>query len=230
MRTPILLKTFCHPRPRVFAFCQPSLHTLLVYDNSLNRNDNIRTYSSQVTTVSSSVGPNFTKSQAIQMIERLSTEERKIFLRELKKVDKSSEVLAVPTKGELRKLAIHNSIPFVGFGFLDNLIMILAGEYIDMTLGMTLGISTMAAAALGNTISDLCGIGSAWYVETWATKLGAEPPKLSAGQLELRVCKIAANVGRGFGVVLGCLIGMLPLLFIDTSQEEGDDGKETTDK
>ena len=72
----------------------------------------------------------------------------------------------------MRKLAIHNSIPFVGFGFLDNLIMILAGEYIDMTLGMTLGISTMAAAALGNTISDLCGIGSAWYVETWATKLG----------------------------------------------------------
>ena len=38
---------------------------------------------------------------------------------------------------------------YSGFGFLDNLIMIMAGEYIDLTLGATLGISTMAAAALG---------------------------------------------------------------------------------
>jgi Transmembrane protein 65 len=30
---------------------------------------------------------------------------------------------------------------------------------------MTLGISTMAAAALGNTISDIAGIGSAWYAK-----------------------------------------------------------------
>ena len=35
----------------------------------------------------------------------------------------------------------------------------LQGEYIDTTLGATLGISTMAAAALGNWISDLSGIG-----------------------------------------------------------------------
>jgi hypothetical protein len=38
-----------------------------------------------------------------------------------------------------------------------------------MTIGMTLGISTMAAAALGNTISDVAGIGSAWY-ETFLSK------------------------------------------------------------
>ena len=37
---------------------------------------------------------------------------------------------------------------------------------------MKLGISTMAAAALGNTISDLLGTGSAWYVESFADKLG----------------------------------------------------------
>ena len=33
--------------------------------------------------------------------------------------------------------------------------MIMAGEYIDLTLGATLGISTMAAAALGNTLHSL---------------------------------------------------------------------------
>ena len=30
----------------------------------------------------------------------------------------------------------------------------------------------MAAAAFGNTVSDMMGIGSAWYVESWADKLG----------------------------------------------------------
>ena len=30
----------------------------------------------------------------------------------------------------------------------------------------------MAAAAFGNTISDMMGIGSAWYVESWADRLG----------------------------------------------------------
>ena len=41
-----------------------------------------------------------------------------------------------------------------------------------MAPGMKLGISTMAAAALGNTISDMLGIGSAWYVESFADRLG----------------------------------------------------------
>ena len=50
-----------------------------------------------------------------------------------------------PTPGELRQLAYHNSLPFIGFGFLDNFIMIVAGEYIDLTLGMKLGISTMVS-------------------------------------------------------------------------------------
>ena len=54
---------------------------------------------------------------------------------------------------------MHNIYPSVmlGFGFLDNFIMIMAGEYIDLTLGAKLGISTMAAAALGR-LSLLSGI------------------------------------------------------------------------
>ena len=43
---------------------------------------------------------------------------------------------------------------------------------VSSSSGLKLGISTMAAAALGNTISDLLGIGSAWYVESFADKLG----------------------------------------------------------
>ena len=62
--------------------------------------------------------------------------------------------------------------------------------------GMKFGMSTMAAAALGNTISDLMGIGSAWYVESLADKLGARPPDLSPEQLEMRSSRLAANLGR----------------------------------
>jgi len=170
-----------------------------------------------------SEGPNFSKAQAVSLIEKLSVEERRIFLRELKKVDSRQSSSNKPTVAELKQLAYHNSLPFIGFGFLDNFIMIVAGEYIDLTLGAKLGISTMAAAALGNTLSDMMGIGSAWYVESWAEKLGATPPDLSSEQLEMTSCRVANNLGRALGVVFGCLLGMFPLLFIDTSsaEEEG---------
>ena len=70
------------------------------------------------------------------MIQNLSVDERKMFLKELKKVvgGKDAAILP-PSTADLRQLAYHNSLPFVGFGFLDNFIMIMAGEYIDMTLG-----------------------------------------------------------------------------------------------
>jgi hypothetical protein len=41
-----------------------------------------------------------------------------------------------------------SAIPFVGFGFLDNLIMIVAGDYIDAKLGAAFAISTMASAGV----------------------------------------------------------------------------------
>merc|ERR1719209_1987185 len=153
-------------------------------------------------------GPNFSKAQAVSLIEKLSVEERRIFLRELKKVDSRQSSSNKPTVAELKQLAYHNSL------------MIVAGEYIDLTLGAKLGISTMAAAALGNTLSDMMGIGSAWYVESWAEKLGATPPDLSSEQLEMTSCRVANNLGRALGVVFGCLLGMFPLLFIDTSLAE----------
>ncbi|KAG0725106.1 Transmembrane protein 65 [Chionoecetes opilio] len=140
-----------------------------------------------------------------------------------KAAEKSNKLSAL----QLRQLAVHNALPFIGFGFLDNLIMIIAGDYIDITIGTGLGISTMAAAALGNTISDLAGIGSAWYVENVAVKIGIMPPELSPEQLESMGARWSANLGRGFGVVLGCLLGMFPLFFLpnhvdDKKLKDGD--------
>ena len=44
------------------------------------------------------------------------------------KVDSRQSSSNKPTASELRQLAYHNSLPFIGFGFLDNFIMIVAGR------------------------------------------------------------------------------------------------------
>ncbi|CAL7947407.1 unnamed protein product [Xylocopa violacea] len=121
------------------------------------------------------------------------------------------ETVPEPTTKDLVLVAISNAIPFIGFGFLDNFIMIIAGDQIEIILNKKFPISTMAAAALGNTISDIIGIGSVHYVERFAQKVGFKAPKLSPVQLNLRRTKAAANLGRVIGVTIGCVIGMTPI-------------------
>ncbi|CAM9223316.1 unnamed protein product [Chrysoparadoxa australica] len=117
-----------------------------------------------------------------------------------------------PTQKMLRRVVIANAIPFIGFGFMDNAIMITAGEYIDITLGVTLGISTMCAAALGNLISDLAGVGLGGVVENIARRLGMPDPGLSRAQQTLRSTRVASHLGCAIGVSVGCVLGMFPLL------------------
>ncbi|XP_065062293.1 transmembrane protein 65-like isoform X2 [Rhopilema esculentum] len=125
-----------------------------------------------------------------------------------------------PTLQQLKLVMGCNAIPFVGFGMLDNGIMILAGEYIDHTVGVTLGISTMAAAAVGNLISDLMGLGLAGYVEAVAVKLGFDVPPMSTRQANMWKTKYAAYFGRSIGIAVGCIIGMFPLFFISEVDDE----------
>lgn len=54
-------------------------------------------------------------------------------------------------------------------------------------------LSTMAAAALGNTISDVLGIGSAVYVERLVELIGVKPPDLTPVQLEMKSARRASN-------------------------------------
>lgn len=121
------------------------------------------------------------------------------------------------TKSQTKRLFIVNMMPFIGFGILDNMIMILAGEYIDQSLGALLSISTMAAAALGNIISDVAGVGLAHYVELLFAKLGFKTPSLSSEQLETSKARYVINASRAVGLIIGCLIGMFPLLFFDSN-------------
>lgn len=59
---------------------------------------------------------------------------------------KSTEALAEipePSRRALQLVALNTAIPFIGFGIMDNAILIIAGDAIDTSLGVLLGISTM---------------------------------------------------------------------------------------
>ena len=72
----------------------------------------------------------------------------------------AGEVAGTPAMSlrQLGLIGVVSGIPMVGFGFVDNLLMILAGDAIDMSIGLTFGLSALAAAALGNAFSDVVGV------------------------------------------------------------------------
>ncbi|XP_066274336.1 transmembrane protein 65-like isoform X1 [Branchiostoma lanceolatum] len=146
------------------------------------------------------------------------------------RTDRNSSIR--PTSRQLWLVATHNILPFIGFGFLDNAVMLVAGDYIDVTIGTALGISTLAAAALGNLLSDLFGLGAASYVEVLALKVGLPSPEMTPQQLDMSSSKWASNLGRVFGVTVGCLLGMLPLYFLPRREKHGkkDDSQEAPPK
>lgn len=124
-----------------------------------------------------------------------------------------------PTREQLRRVALVTAVPFVGFGIMDNAVMILAGDAIDTSLGVLLGISTMCAAAIGNIVSDVAGIMLGTVIEDFCTnQLGLHAPPLSTAQRQLRSVRFANQFGCAVGIVIGCIIGMLPLLFIDSQK------------
>ena len=59
---------------------------------------------------------------------------------------------------QMKALLLSSAIPMVGFGFMDNLVMIQAGSYIDNTLGVQFGLATLTAAAMGQVVSDMSGV------------------------------------------------------------------------
>ncbi|XP_074754566.1 transmembrane protein 65 isoform X2 [Athene noctua] len=128
--------------------------------------------------------------------------------------------VAPPSPGQLKHVFFHNALPFVGFGFLDNAIMIAAGTQIELSIGVVLGISTMAAAALGNLVSDLAGLGLAGYVEALASRLGLSIPDLTPKQADMWQTRLSAHLGKAIGVTIGCILGMFPLLFFGDEEEK----------
>ncbi len=95
---------------------------------------------------------------------------------------------------------------FIVFGFIDNFLMIMFGEQID-SFFRSMGVSnTLLAAGLGNTFSDAIGILSGRWVEKL---VHLKLPPVVDGDLS-RTQTVAAET---IGIIIGCLIGLLPLLF-----------------
>eukprot|EP00980_Cylindrotheca_fusiformis_P014826 scaffold4031_cov135-Cylindrotheca_fusiformis.AAC.13 len=126
----------------------------------------------------------------------------------------------LPTYQQLQILALRSSIPMIGFGFMDNIVMITAGEAIDSTFGVAFGLSTMAAAGLGQCCSDVVGVTSGGIVDAAVSRLRLPHHGLGPKQLDLRVSRLCSTLGACLGVFCGCLLGMSILLFMDTDRAE----------
>ena len=135
----------------------------------------------------------------------------------------ASSAVASDPPPSLHQLFLHArlaAVPMVGFGFMDNIIMIQAGDYIDAHLGVTLGFSSLVAAALGNVVSDSSGVLFGGVVERVSDRLRLTQPKLTAAQAKMPQTRRAATLGQLVGVICGCFLGMTNLLFMDLQATE----------
>ena len=105
------------------------------------------------------------------------------------------------------KRIISITTAFIVFGFIDNFLMVIFGDRID-AMFVSMGISnTLLAAGLGNTLSDAAGRRAGRWVEKAVQ--GRLPP-VEDGHLSKNQIIVAETVG----IIIGCLIGLFPLLFL----------------
>jgi hypothetical protein len=106
----------------------------------------------------------------------------------------------------------------IGFGFMDQTIMLHAGNVIDCTIGVTFGLSTLTAAAIGQVCSDASGVLFGGTLESLFLSLGLPKAGLSALQRSLPLVRRVQLAGSLIGVITGCCLGLVNLVFIDTNR------------
>lgn len=126
-----------------------------------------------------------------------------------------------PSTRQLIILFCNAALPNVIFGMLDNSIMIIGGDIVEETIGSTLHLSTLACAAVANTFADVFGMSVGNSVDRFSAKLGMPSASLTPEQIKLPIVRRVSLVAGPFGILVGCTIGMTPLLFIsDKSNSE----------
>ena len=106
----------------------------------------------------------------------------------------------------------------IGFGFVDQTIMLQAGHAIDCTIGVTFGLSTLTSAAFGQVCSDASGAIFGSTLERLADRAGFPSANLTSTQKSLKTVQRTKFAGTLLGVISGCLLGLLNLLLIDTER------------
>jgi hypothetical protein len=76
----------------------------------------------------------------------------------------------------------------------------------------------MCAAALGNIVSDLCGVPAGNYIEALADKMKIPRAHITPAQDALPAVRHARHTGIGLGLLVGCILGMCPLLFMEADK------------
>ena len=117
------------------------------------------------------------------------------------------------TWSQVQSILVSSSIPMVGFGFMDNFVMIQAGGYIDSTIGVQLGLATLTAAAMGQVVSDVSGVLFGGSLERMLSPY-IKSPQLTAAQLRLPLVARLRLAGAVCGVIVGCLLGATSLYFV----------------
>jgi len=116
---------------------------------------------------------------------------------------------------------LKKSSKMIMFGFIDNFIMIVAGDQIDTHIARSMGWSAMAAAGFGNMISDVAGEEGGSAIDTAMEKMGLDVESVSDEQMEQAPGWMQFMDRRAgtFGVAIGCLLGMIPLAFMEGEEE-----------
>lgn len=125
------------------------------------------------------------------------------------------DVVEPPTQRQLFYFGLNSAIPFVVFVFLDNSIMIIGGDIVDDMIGSAFKLSTLACAAVANTFADVIGISIGNTVEALTEKMGIPAANFTTAQTKLPLVRRVGMISGSFGIFVGCIMGMTPLLFID---------------
>jgi len=151
---------------------------------------------------------------------KLSYEEFKRWVHKVIETGPQRPETTTPTRTQLWYVACGASVPFVGFGMVDNGLMVIYGDVIDGTLGMWFGVSMLACAALGNAISNIFGMMLHGTINKGADKLGLPDPRLTLAQRKLPTVHLWSTAGATVGVFVGCILGMAPLLIMNQTKKE----------
>lgn len=161
---------------------------------------------------------------------KIITTRRSLCGRVLKKLRRFQTVSAEPPESAdvsfsvLRHQFVCAAIPMIGFGFMDNSIMIYAGDLIDNSIGTRFGLATLAAAGFGQIFSDGSGVLFGGFIDDFFGRRFL-PPDVTAAQRNTRKFRIASTSGAFLGVVMGCSLGMCNLFFLDLGKREREENR-----
>ena len=129
------------------------------------------------------------------------------------------------TPQQIQSVFLSATIPMIGFGFMDNFVMITAGNAIDNSIGVQMGLATMTAAAIGQVVSDVSGV---MFGDTLSRVFKISSAQLTETQRKLASVRRLRLAGAVLGVITGCTLGATALYFVpnrDTSTTSNNNNK-----